>query len=97
MSPAGSTGDRICFAGDSSGANLMLCACLKAIQEGVRLPDGILAIYATTYVSYSPSPSRLLGLMDPLLPVGVLTRCLAGRWRLDDRCIQRTKVEGSGG
>lgn len=44
---------------------------------GLRLPDGILACYAPFNVEFSPSPSRLLTLLDPLLPVGILTQCLA--------------------
>ena len=51
--------------------------CLKAASYGVRLPDGILTSYAPFMVQFRPSPSRLLTLLDPLLPIGILTQCLA--------------------
>lgn len=51
--------------------------CLKAASYGMRLPDGILTSYAPFNVQFRPSPSRLLTLLDPLLPVGILTQCLA--------------------
>lgn len=51
--------------------------CLKAASYGIRLPDGILTSYAPFMVQFRPSPSRLLSLLDPLLPIGILTQCLA--------------------
>ena len=51
--------------------------CLKAASYGIRLPDGILTSYAPFMVHFRPSPSRLLTLLDPLLPIGILTQCLA--------------------
>ena len=59
------------------GGNLAISLCLKAASYGVRLPDGILTSYAPFMVHFRPSPSRLLSLLDPLLPVGILTQCLA--------------------
>ncbi|XP_064613572.1 hormone-sensitive lipase-like [Liolophura sinensis] len=73
----GSTGEVICLAGDSAGANLMISTSLKAVEAGIRVADGIMAAYTPTLVQYTPSPSRLLSLMDPLLPLGILSRCLA--------------------
>lgn len=61
----------------SSGGNLAIALCLKAVAYGIRLPDGILTSYAPFNVQFLPSPSRLLCMMDPLLPVGILTQCLA--------------------
>ena len=60
-----------------TGGNLCITLSLKAATQGVRLPDGILTSYAPFNVQFRPSPSRLLCLLDPLLPVGILTRCLA--------------------
>ena len=51
---------------------------LRAIQDGIRLPDGIVAVYTPVYIQYIPSPSRTMSIMDALLPVGILTTCLEG-------------------
>ncbi|KAJ8316190.1 hypothetical protein KUTeg_006204 [Tegillarca granosa] len=74
----GSTGEMICLAGDSAGGNLMTSTSLRAGSFGIRVPDGIMAAYTPFLAQYTPSPSRLMCLMDPLLPVGILARCLAG-------------------
>lgn len=62
---------------------------MRAAEYGIRVPDSILAAYAPFNVQWVPSPSRLLSLMDPLLPTGVLGACLAaysgmGRSPFDD-------------
>lgn len=54
----------------------MVALTLKLIQEDVRLPDGLVVAYPPFRVQYAPSPSRMLALMDPLLPPGVLKACL---------------------
>ncbi|CAI9723045.1 hormone-sensitive lipase isoform X1 [Octopus vulgaris] len=72
----GWTGERICFTGDSAGGNLVLAVTLRAIDSNIRIPDGILAVYTSALISIVPSPSRLLSVMDPLLPVGVMLKCL---------------------
>ncbi|XP_060086239.1 hormone-sensitive lipase-like [Ylistrum balloti] len=73
----GSTGEVICLAGDSAGGNLMISTAMRAASFGIRVPDGIVAAYTPVLVHYTPSPSRMLSLMDPLLPVGILVRCMA--------------------
>nr|KAG5689324.1 hypothetical protein BaRGS_018867 [Batillaria attramentaria] len=73
----GSTGEVICLAGDSAGGNLMLSTAMRAASFNIRRPDGILGVYTPVLVRYTPSPARLLCLMDPLLPAGILSRCLA--------------------
>ncbi|XP_041373869.1 hormone-sensitive lipase-like [Gigantopelta aegis] len=81
----GSTGERICVAGDSAGGNLMISTAMRAAAVGIRVPDGIMAAYTPVMVRYTPSPSRLLTLMDPLLPVGILSRCLAAYAGVSDK------------
>lgn len=49
---------------------------MKALSSGVRVPDGIMAAYPATLLTTDASPSRLLTLIDPFLPLGVLTKCL---------------------
>ncbi|XP_025100459.1 hormone-sensitive lipase-like isoform X2 [Pomacea canaliculata] len=73
----GSTGEIICMAGDSAGGNLVISTAMRASSFNIRKPDGILAVYTPVLVRYTPSPARLLSLMDPLLPAGILSRCLA--------------------
>lgn len=61
---------------------------MKAISSGIRVPDGIMAAYPATLLTTDASPSRLLTLIDPLLPLGVLTKCLnayAGMWVYNKR------------
>lgn len=64
--------------GDSAGANLAVALTMKVASEGIRKPDAILSVYGCLLIHYIPSPSRILALMDPLLPLGVLSLCLHG-------------------
>ncbi|XP_069857936.1 hormone-sensitive lipase-like isoform X3 [Dipodomys merriami] len=73
----GSTGERICLAGDSAGGNLCFTVSLRAAAYGVRVPDGIMAAYPVTTLQSAASPSRLLSIMDPLLPLSVLSKCVS--------------------
>lgn len=80
----GWTGETLCLAGDSAGGNLMISTAMRAASFGIQIPDGIMAAYPVVLVRYTPSPARILALMDPLLPVGIMMRCLAGGfWFLD--------------
>ncbi|XP_030068553.1 hormone-sensitive lipase isoform X1 [Microcaecilia unicolor] len=72
----GATGERICLAGDSAGGNLCITVSMRAASYGIRMPDGIMAAYPATLLQATASPSRLLTLMDPLLPLSVLSKCL---------------------
>ncbi|XP_058116245.1 hormone-sensitive lipase [Anopheles ziemanni] len=72
----GTTGEKIIVAGDSAGANLNLGCAMKAIELGIRRPDGIFIAYCPVLISFVPSPARMLCLMDPLLPFGFMMRCL---------------------
>ncbi|XP_030875148.1 hormone-sensitive lipase isoform X2 [Leptonychotes weddellii] len=63
--------------GDSAGGNLCFTVSLRAAAYGVRVPDGIMAAYPATMLQSTSSPSRLLSLMDPLLPLSVLTKCVS--------------------
>ncbi|KFB52842.1 AGAP002567-PA-like protein [Anopheles sinensis] len=72
----GTTGEKIIVAGDSAGANLNLGCAMKAIELGIRRPDGIFLAYCPVLISFVPSPARMLCLMDPLLPFGFMMRCL---------------------
>ncbi|KAI2653008.1 Hormone-sensitive lipase [Labeo rohita] len=65
----GSTAERVCLVGDSAGGNLCITVSMRAMSHGVRVPDGIVAAYPATLLTTDASPSRLLTLIDPLLPL----------------------------
>ncbi|XP_024123288.1 hormone-sensitive lipase isoform X4 [Oryzias melastigma] len=73
----GWTGEKVCLVGDSAGGNLCVTTSMRAAAFGIRMPDGIVAAYPATLLTAYASPSRLLTLMDPLLPLSVLSRCLS--------------------
>ncbi|XP_062996086.1 hormone-sensitive lipase isoform X2 [Elgaria multicarinata webbii] len=73
----GSTAQRVCLAGDSAGGNLCITVSMRAAAFGIKMPDGIMAAYPATLIQMSASPSRLLTLLDPLLPLSVLCKCLS--------------------
>lgn len=92
----GWTGEKVCLAGDSAGGNLSVTTSMRAAAFGVRMPDGIVAAYPATLLTAYASPSRLLTLMDPLLPLSVLSRCLsayAGRRACVSVCVPFLKKE----
>ncbi|XP_070620158.1 hormone-sensitive lipase isoform X8 [Erythrolamprus reginae] len=72
----GSTAQTVCLAGDSAGGNLCITVSMRAAAFGIKMPDGIMAAYPVTLLEAAASPSRLLTLLDPLLPLSVLCKCL---------------------
>lgn len=66
----------------------------------MRVPDGIMAAYPATMLQPTASPSRLLSLMDPLLPLSVLSKCVsayagkARRWDLGGQDAQGLQGQG---
>ncbi|XP_023200722.1 hormone-sensitive lipase-like isoform X2 [Xiphophorus maculatus] len=91
----GSTAERVCLAGDSAGGNLCITVSMKALTAGIRVPDGIMAAYPATLLTTDASPSRLLTLIDPLLPLGVLSRCINAYAGSDFQTIQPSERRGS--
>lgn len=79
----GWTGEKIICVGDSAGGVLVTNIVQRAINSGVRVPDALVPIYAPFLLTYSLSPSRLLSVMDPLLNLGILWRCLAAYSGID--------------
>jgi hormone-sensitive lipase len=72
----GTTGERIVFAGDSAGANLISALTVMCIENGVRIPDGLLNIYGIYHLDFLVSPSVCLSLTDPMLPFGMTSSLL---------------------
>ncbi|KAF1747828.1 hypothetical protein GCK72_024294 [Caenorhabditis remanei] len=74
----GWTGEKIVMVGDSAGGNLIMSVNLRLIQLNIkRQPDGLVLCYTPFLFQYLPSPSRMLSVMDPLLHMGVVLRCVA--------------------
>ncbi|KAK3508375.1 hypothetical protein QTP70_025790, partial [Hemibagrus guttatus] len=84
----GSTAERVCLAGDSAGGNLCITVSMKAMSHGVRIPDGIMAAYPATLLTTDASPSRFLTLIDPVLPLSVLYKCVNAYTGVDGVSVQ---------
>ncbi|KAM9738501.1 lipase, hormone-sensitive a [Menidia menidia] len=91
----GSTAERVCLAGDSAGGNLCITVSMRALTSGIRPPDGIMAAYPATLLTTDASPSRLLTLIDPLLPLGVLAKCLNAYAGSDFQTLEPVERRGS--
>nr|CAH8850732.1 unnamed protein product [Trichobilharzia regenti] len=79
---------RIVLGGDSAGGNLALGVCMRALHDGILdSPAGLFLAYTPVLVSLTPSPSRLLSLCDPLLPIGVLSKCLLAYAGVDEATL----------
>ncbi|CAL8089323.1 unnamed protein product [Calicophoron daubneyi] len=74
--------------GDSAGGNLALSLCLRIAYTGIKpFPAGVMVAYAPTLIAFTPSPSRMLSLADPLLPIGILSRCLLAYAGVDEALL----------
>ena len=62
--------------GDSAGGNLAAVVTLRALELGISEPSGVVMIYPALYLHMTPCASRVLSLMDPLLPLGTLQLCM---------------------
>ena len=66
----------IILSGDSAGGNLSVAITLKAIIEGVRVPDGLYLFYPAIYCYTVPTPSRIMFSNDPVIPRVFLSACV---------------------
>jgi acetyl esterase/lipase len=90
----GWTGEKIICVGDSAGGLLVTNIVQQAIVNKVRIPDALVPIYTPFMTNYNYSPSRLLSLMDPLLNIGMLYRCISAYYGIDiDKEKDRFKAE----
>jgi acetyl esterase/lipase len=67
--------DKIIFAGDSAGGNLVTSVLLRCIHDGIRIPDALVLVYPALYLHFAPSPARIISLLDPLLNFKLLELC----------------------
>ncbi|EKX51250.1 hypothetical protein GUITHDRAFT_134743 [Guillardia theta CCMP2712] len=75
-STLGSTAKSVICVGDSAGGNLAATVAIRALQLGIKPPAGVVMLYPALYLHLTPSPSRILAMMDPLLPLGNLQLCM---------------------
>lgn len=66
------TAETVMCVGDSAGGNLACVVAMRAIEEGIQRASGLVMLYPVLMLGLTPSPSRVLSLMDPLLPLGNL-------------------------
>lgn len=89
----GWSGKNIICVGDSAGGVLVTNIVQRAIVNQIRIPDALVPIYSPFLLTYSLSPSRLLSVMDPLLNLGILWRCLAAYSGIDFKAeTERYKI-----
>ena len=68
--------EKIILVGDSAGGNLVAALTLLSIQRKYRKPDGLILAYPALNLSkQSFTPSLLLSIDDPLLPLHFWTMC----------------------
>ena len=71
----GLTASSIVLCGDSTGGNLAAACTMRAIQEKVRIPDGLVLAYPILNLRLTPTPSRALHMIDAVLPMNLLLQC----------------------
>ncbi|VUZ56771.1 unnamed protein product [Hymenolepis diminuta] len=90
---------QVVICGDSAGGNLSLGVCLRAAALGLKAeasrPGGALIAYAPAMLAYVPSPSRMLSICDPLLPIGIISRCIIAYNGIDEATIDRQVSEAA--
>lgn len=68
--------NKIVLTGDSAGGNLAVAVTLKAIENDIRIPDGLLVAYPPMDLTKASTPSRVFFANDVLLPYYFLEVCL---------------------
>jgi acetyl esterase/lipase len=48
---------------------------MRCIYEGIRVPDALALSYPATYLNTSPSPARLISMVDPMVNFTFLQMC----------------------
>ncbi|PRP88974.1 hypothetical protein PROFUN_02252 [Planoprotostelium fungivorum] len=71
----GSSAKKVIVVGDSAGGNFAAAVTIRAITERIRIPDSLIMCYPALYMLYVPSPSRILSIVDSLLPQEALQNC----------------------
>lgn len=67
---------KVILGGDSAGGNLVLAVTIRAIQDGLRVPDALLVAYPATDLRRSITLSRFLFGHDVLLPYDLMVVAL---------------------
>ena len=89
MTQSNESNESVCFAGDSSGANLALSLVLNALREfpAVKSPENVLLISPVVDLTFTNPAVKDVEKRDPVLrlPIEVETgKAWAASWSLDD-------------
>jgi acetyl esterase/lipase len=57
---------------ESAGSSIFMSCIIKCIQNSIRLPDRSIVVYGVITADSTVSPSRLLGIIDPILPLNLM-------------------------
>jgi acetyl esterase/lipase len=88
---------KVILAGDSAGGNLVMSVAITlGMQQKLRLPTALCAAYPCLSLGMTPSPSRLLSLMDPLLSFNALELCLSSYLPLSSKPTTTSSQLGDG-
>lgn len=72
----GVVASRVVLVGESNGGTLAAAVCVRAAQEGVRAPDGLVLGYPVLSMVADPTtPSRALFMSDPVVPMNLINGC----------------------
>lgn len=66
---------KIALVGDSAGGNLVSGVVIKALEEGLPVPDGVIMQYPALDMCTTINASRLLYKNDILVPLSVMKLC----------------------
>ena len=75
FSHPGTKAERVILVGDSAGGNFAITVAMKAKELGLRVPDSILSVYPSVNSTSAACPSRIMAMVDPLLPLGIMQSC----------------------
>ena len=78
---------RMVVQGESAGGTIASAVLIKALQEGLPMPRGLLLAYPALNLNPQASPSRVLHMSDPLIPYQLLVR-LAAEYVPDGRLMR---------
>lgn len=67
--------NKIFITGDSAGGNFSCALTYRCIEDEYRKPDGVILTYPATNISKSPSTSRIISYIDPLVNINFLKLC----------------------
>ncbi|GAB5357340.1 hypothetical protein AAMO2058_000366400 [Amorphochlora amoebiformis] len=65
----------IVLVGESNGGGLACGVCMRAIEDEIKVPNGLVLGYPVLNLEPSLTPSRSLFMMDPVVPMNLIRQC----------------------